>query len=304
MRRFVSLGAVLSMVSVAAVGLAGVRARAASSDDKVDKDERHVQVIQLGGGARLGVMLDDVHADDLSRLKLSEERGAVVKEVTKGSAAEKAGLQSGDVIVSYQGERITSVAQLRRLVRETPPGRRVAIEASRAGALQRLTATLEDTKGGGDMAYFDDSFHFDVPVPPIPPMPPMPPMSDLLEQGARGNQFFFRDRSIEGRPGRLGLSFQELSGQLARYFKVEDGALLVTRVDDDGPAAQAGLRAGDVITKVGDNPVTDGDVLMHTLADVPAGEDVAITVQREGRSMDVKVRPRGEKRTRGPHPTT
>jgi serine protease Do len=293
----------MSMVSAMALATASGRARAADEDEKDVR--RHAEVIRIvGGGARLGVVLEDVGADDLSRLGLAEERGALVKQVAKGSAAEKAGLQDGDVILSYQGERVGSAAQLRRLVRETPPGRRVAIEASRAGAVQRLTASLEETRDDHAPFELDDDFHFNVPVPPVPPIPPMPPFGRLFEDGDRGRRFLFRDRFVEGRPGRLGLSYQELSGQLARYFKVDDGALLVTDVEEDGPAAHGGLRAGDVIVKFDGKAVTDGDVLRRTLGDAPAGSDVTLTVQRDGRPMDLKVTPRGEKRIRAPKPTT
>src|SRR5205814_7273319 len=134
-------------------------------------------------------------------------------------------------------------AQLQRLVRETPAGRHVAVETSRGGAVQRLTA---DLAGGRDpdVTWNDDGgFHFEMPTPPIPPMPPL---DRLLDERERGPRFLFRDRMVEGRPGRLGLSYQEVSGQLARYFKVEEGALLVSEVDAEGPAGKAGLRAGDV----------------------------------------------------------
>lgn len=296
MRRWTSYAAVVSALSLVASAAGGAGARAAEEP----KDERrHVEVIRIGGGARLGVVLDDVKADDVARLRLAEERGALVKEVADDSAAAEAGLREGDVIVSYQGERVASAAQLRRLVRETPPGRKVAIEASRSGTLQRLTATLGeaggDTFGGGDV---DREFEFNVPVPPIPPMPPMPPLGDMFG-GDGPRRFLFRDRFVEGRPGRLGLSYQELSGQLARYFKAEDGALLVTEVEDNGPAALAGVRAGDVIVKMGGKAVTDGDIMRRVLGDAPEGSDVTLTVQREGKPLDVKVTPRGEKRIRG-----
>ena len=308
MRRWAGVGvvglgavaAVLSMVNV------GVRA------DDEDGTSRKVEVVRFaGGGPRLGVMLEDVSADDVTRLKLTEERGALVKEVVKGSAAEKAGLKEGDVILSYQGERVFSAAQLRRLVRETPAGRKVAIEASRGGAPQRLTASLE--KGDREMAMGDGDFHFDmpdlhfdVPVPPVPPVPPMPPMDHLFGDGEKGQRFFFRDRDrfVESRPGRLGLTYQELSGQLARYFKVDDGALLVTEVETDGPAGRAGLRAGDVIVKFNGKAVTDGSDLRRTLGEAPSRTDVTVTVQRDGRPLDLKVAPRGEKRARGPRTTS
>lgn len=299
MRRWTSWAAVVSALTLAAsaAGGAGARADEERKDDRKD-ERRHVEVIRTFGGARLGVMLDDVKADDVARLKLAEERGALVKDVTEDSAASQAGLREGDVIVSYQGERVASAAQLRRLVRETPPGRKVAIEASRGGANQRLTATLGeaggDTFGGGE---FDREFEFNMPVPPVPPMPPMPPVGDWL--GGNGpRQFSFHDRFVE-RPGRLGLSYQELSGQLARYFKADDGALLVTDVEDDGPAGRAGVRAGDVIVKLDGKAVTDSAMLRRAFGDAPSGTDVTLTVQRNGQPLDVKVTPRGEKRIRG-----
>lgn len=307
MRRWTGVG----MVGLAAAAVLGMLNAGARADDGDEKDRR-VEIVRFaGGGARLGVILEDVGADDVSRLKLAEERGALVKEVVKGSAAEKAGLKEDDVILSYQGERVGSAAQLRRLVRETPAGRRVTIEASRAGATQRLTASLE--RGGDNELLGDGSFHFEmpdsfafnVPVPPTPPIPPMPPMDHMFD-GEQGQRFFFRDRDhvIETRPGRLGLTYQKLSGQLARYFKVEDGALLVTEVETEGPAAQAGLKAGDVIVKFNGKAVTGASDLRRTLGETPAGTDVTVTVQRDGHALDVKVSPRGEKRVRVPGATT
>jgi serine protease Do len=311
MRRWTGWVAVVSGLAVAASAAGGAGAKAAEER----KDERRVEhgderkdvrVIRIGGGARLGLMLDDVKAEDVARLKLSEERGALVKEVVEDSPAAKAGLREGDVVVSYQGERVSSAAHLQRLVRETPPGRKVAIEASRAGAIQALTATL-DVRGGDDFAgAFDREFEFDVPVPPMPPMPPMAPMPPMGDWsfGDGPRQFSFRHGFVEGRPGRLGLSFQPLSGQLARYFKVEDGALLVTDVEDDGPAARGGVRAGDVIVKLDGKEVTDADIMRRALGDAPEGSDVTLSVQRDGQPLDVRVTPRGEKRARGPRTKT
>src|SRR5712691_909529 len=123
-------------------------------------------------------MLEDVRAEDVARLHLPEERGAVVKEVSKGSAAEKAGLKDGDVVLSFQGEKVWSAGQLRRMVRETPPGRHVSLEVSRGGAVQRLAATLEESNDR-EVAFGDEGFQFEAPMPPMPSMPAMPPMPPL-----------------------------------------------------------------------------------------------------------------------------
>ena len=109
-----------------------------------DREDRHVRIV-MGGGSHLGVRLEDVGREDVARLKLSEERGALVKSVEGGSPADKAGMKAGDVIVRYHGESVMGASQLARLVRETPPGRTVPIEVVRDGAAQKVTATL-----GGD----------------------------------------------------------------------------------------------------------------------------------------------------------
>jgi serine protease Do len=63
----------------------------------------------------------------------------------------------------------------------------------------------------------------------------------------------------------------------------------VTSVDADGPAAQAGIKAGDVILKVGSQAVSDGDDLREALSEAEGGSEVAITVQREGRPLELKA---------------
>ena len=132
----------------------------------------------------------------------------------------------------------------------------------------------------------------------------MPPVAPMLDEGDGVRRYFFRDRSSEGRPGRLGVSYQSLSGQLARYFKVDEGALLVSEVDTEGPAARAGVRAGDVIVKLDGNAIHHPDDLRRAVEDAAAGSDVTLTVQRDGRPLDLKVTLRGEGRERPARPTT
>jgi serine protease Do len=288
-------------LGAAAVTAAGLLAAAPISRAAGEDTSKRMEVFRFGGaGARLGVTLEDVRPEDVARLHLPEERGAVIKEVSKGSAAEKAGLKEGDVVLSFQGEKVWSAGQLRRLVRETPPGRHVSLETSRGGAVQRLAATLEESKDR-ELAFGDGGFEFEAPMPPMPPMPPLAP---LLEERDRGRGMVLRDRLFDIRPGRLGLSFQEVSGQLARYFKVDDGGLLVTDVEADGPAGKAGVRAGDVIVKVDGKAVSDADDLRRAIGEAAPGSDVMLTVQREGRPVELKVTLRGERRARQPRSTT
>lgn len=95
------------------------------------------------GGARLGVRLQDVSPEKARQLKLPAETGAIVTEVEENSPASKAGLAKNDVVLEFDGERVRSVSQLRRLVRETPVGRTVALKVNRAGETRNLNVKLE-----------------------------------------------------------------------------------------------------------------------------------------------------------------
>jgi len=275
--------------------LAGGMTMAAVAADEAPRERpgRRVERIRLAGGfGQLGVALEDVGAEDVARLKLAGERGARVTEVHEGSAAEKAGIKDGDVILQFGGDQVRSAAQLARLVRETPAGRKVEVEVSREGASQRMTVTLarpeHDVFGFGPGGFGPGEFHFklpDIELPDVPdmadmPHPPVPPVPPSFEDG-RGNRMFFRSL---GGGRRLGLSYQELGDQLARYFKVE-GGVLVTDVEADGPAGKAGVKAGDVIVSFGGKAVGDGGDLRDALRE--ASGSVTIGVRREGRAMDL-----------------
>ena len=269
-------------------------ARAADdAKDEARRPGRRIEVKRiLGGKGRLGVSLEDVRAEDVARMGLSAERGAVVAEVHEDSAAAKAGVRNGDVIVRFGGQDVWSAAQLARLVRETPPGRTVELEVSRGGSTQRLSVALSAPERDRVLAFgpgsFGEDFHFEMPdlsdldLPeladlPRPPRPPIPPMPGGFHQ-----------RFGPGQGRKLGLSYQELGDQLARYFEV-DGGVLVTGVEEDGPAARAGIKAGDVIVRLGDREVKDGGDLRAALREAAAGSNATVGLKRDGRSMDVTV---------------
>ena len=329
MGRWMGVGLGVASLFAAAFVASGTglaKADEGDRDKERRKDRKHFAV--FSGGAHLGVTLDDVSADDVSRLKLDEERGAVVASVSDDSAAEKAGLQKGDVILRYQGESVHSAAQLARLVRETPPGRKVSIEVSRDGAEQRLTATLE--RGGGHGVFGAEPFHFAMPAPPEPPeapdapdaprppraprvsraphLPPalghfqMPVPPELENIDLRMGELFDKDGDVfreiirSGRPRRLGITYEELGDQLAGYFKAPAGSVLVTSVDADGPAGKAGLKAGDVILKFNGKAV-EGSDFREAVGKAEAGGEATLGIQRDGSPLDVRVMlPKEERR--------
>ncbi len=305
MRRpwIVAMGAVLALASfLATPSVAGEK------DEQ--KDEKTVRELKLvtGSGGHLGVALAEVDAKTVERLKLPEERGALVREVSPDGPAAKAGVEVDDVIVRFQGDSIESVAQLVRRVRETPPGRKVTLEVIRDGATQKVIATLDEREGSDFNVKVPhvDVPHVEIPHIEMPNLPEMPEMPAFRFRGLRdcpGCPWGGEGRWAHA-PRRLGLEYQEIHGQLAEFFKVKgERGVLVTSVDPDGPAAQAGLKAGDVLLKIDDEEIQSGRDLREEIADIGAGDVVAVNVLRDGRPLDLKITAGGSRHMRRHAPT-
>jgi len=292
MRRGIVVGLGIAVLAAGAVA-GSPRAKGATAAPEEKERIKRVEVIRgPGGGARLGVELEEVDKEDLTRLKLPEERGAVVRRVEEGSPAAKAGLQKDDVILKFQGEDVRSASQLARLVRETPAGRTVPIEVSRGGASQRLTATLGE--GGTARVHFGGDF--DVPLPAMPPEPPLAPEPPLppdvrhwRDQGGEG--FVFRDFNWGDRgPRRLGIEFDEVSGQFAKFLQAPgDHAVVVTSVEEGSAAAKAGLKAGDLILRFAGRDIREARDLRAEVRKAEGGKELAVAIQRDGKPLDLKV---------------
>jgi S1-C subfamily serine protease len=262
----------------------------------------------------LGVTPEDISADRAKELKLSAARGVYVSEVEKDSPAEKAGLKSGDVITEFNGQHVEGVTQFRRLVRETPPGHSVAIVVTRDGKSQTLNATLSTMSDqfqhlrvniGNRMHDFTMNVrpfeNWEGPaIAPMAPMAPRPAVpaprvySYSTPEGAyaygfgEGSGFGFG----MGMTPSIGISGENLNGQLGKYFGAPDGeGVLVREVESGSPAEKAGLKAGDVITKVaGDRVKTLGE-LQSKLREKREDKTVQITVVRHGSETSITVEP-------------
>lgn len=214
-----------------------------------------------GEGAWLGVEIADVTAAKAREEKLAGEYGAIVEDVREDSPAAKAGLKKGDVILRFAGEKVRSVAELRRLVRETPPGRTVTMEISRNGHTQSLSAKLEARPEAGPLLGWEGP-SFEMPQIHIP-------------------NFDF-NFMLDGAP-RLGISAGDLTPQLAAYFGVKQGkGVLVREVEDGTPAQKAGLKAGDVIVRAGDKEVDSVADLRRALRNEPEEKhQISLTIVRD-----------------------
>ena len=218
-----------------------------------------------GPGSSIGVTVRDQTGD---------ASGVVIDSVRDGTPATRAGLQTGDVVVEFDGERTRSAQQFTRLVRETAPGRSVKMTITRGGSRRTLDITPE-ARDSVTMQQFprvtgdawralprDFDFHVDPQLP-----------------WAEG---FF------GTPRRMGVSVVPLSDQLAKYFGVKEG-VLVSEVSSGTPAATAGIQAGDVITAVNGRTVLSSGDLVREVREAEPGSTIDVRLTRNHQEMTVKV---------------
>jgi serine protease Do len=246
------------------------------------------------GGGWLGVAANEITPDKAKELKLPEGRGVSLDQVDENSPAAKAGLQKGDVVNEYDGQRVEGVLQFQRLVRETPPGRTVKISVWRGGKNVSLSVVVGDlaSRSGNSEG---NNFRFN--GPPNGPQGafgqgPGGPGGPGPGPGGFGGQGRQRGGGQNlGQTPALGVSAIDLSGQLAGYFGVQDGGVLVTDVRANSAGEKAGLKAGDVITKLGAARVHNLDELRTQLGAQRDANTVTVTVIRKGSEMSLTVTP-------------
>jgi serine protease Do len=190
----------------------------------------------------LGVGLGEVTPERARALKLKDEDGGVeITHVDENSPAAKAGLKENDVVLEVNGQKVDGREEFARLVGDSVPGTKVSLRIWRNGSKQNVAATL-----GSRPAVFAYSTGPDGMFTAMTPLAPFPP--EVLD----GSAF----TGMMGESPRIGIEGETLEGQLAEFFGVKEG-VLVRSVMANSPAAKAGLRAGDVIVKVGGTPVSN-----------------------------------------------
>jgi serine protease Do len=223
-----------------------------------------VYELHAGGQTYLGVNIAEVNPDRARELKLKEPYGVEITRVEEGSPADKAGLKRGDVVLEYNGQRVEGMEQFGRLVRETPSGREAKILVSRAGVVQILSAAL-GTRPKSIMGNFPG-----VEMMPEIHLPDVP-------------QIFTAWRSP-----MLGVEAEALGTQLAAYFGVKDG-VLVRSVLKDSAAEKAGVKAGDVITRIDGVGVTTPNEVSGAVRSATSKKTFGIDLVREHHDLSVNV---------------
>jgi serine protease Do len=214
----------------------------------------------------LGIGVVDVTDERAKVLGLKEPQGVEVTSVTEDSPAFKAGIKQGDVILEFNGQHVEGGEQFVRMVQETPAGHKAAMQVWRNRTIQSITATIGSRQG----------FPFVVPSTPFPPFPPEPPMMPDTPH----DMFSWHSTA-------LGVETEGLNAQLAEFFGVKEG-ILVRAVTKGSAADTAGVKAGDVITRI------DGQAVSSPRSVTPflrqSGKNVILTVVRNHKELTLNVK--------------
>lgn len=242
------------------------------------------------GQAYLGVKLQDLTPSMAKALQLDDRPGVMINEVITGGPAQKAGLVEGDVILHLNGQAVSDYAALSESLRAFAPDQTASLLVLRDGKQKTVEVELGKRENLDDLKELEKLENL-----------PWP-------EGENPHVYFYGNREGDGDSendgehriiirtmdddrGWLGVKLDALNGQLGEYFGVKDGTgVLVTEVVEDGPAAKAGLQAGDVIVKVGDADVASPDALHEALAGTKAGDERTVQVLRKGSRQTVNVK--------------
>ena len=215
---------------------------------------------EFGGGSYLGVDTRDVTADRLADLKLKEEHGVEVTLVDQDAPAGKAGVKEHDVILSINGNQVESVEQLRRMIREIPPGRMVTLGISRDGQPMTLRPSWRTARRLSPCPRARHSASLCRPCLQCPRCRLMPATPFVPEMDMPVSIVVVHSSA------RSGLMVENLTPQLGDFFGAKNGkGVLVRSVEKGSRAEQAGFRAGDVIVKVNGESISDSGDFTHAM---------------------------------------
>jgi len=192
----------------------------------------------------LGVQVGVVTREMAEAFGLERPVGALVNDVTPGSAAERAGIQPGDVILAFDGQEVESSGDLPPLVGANPPGTKAEVLVSRNGKQKTFTVTL-----------------------------------DALEEDENGNLLGGSPGASQS--NALGIVVESINESRRRALGDPEGGVIVARIESDA-AFRAGLRVGDVVLTINNQRVDGTESFDQIVDSLPEGKAVALRIMRDG----------------------
>jgi serine protease Do len=199
----------------------------------------------------IGVQVQNVTPDLAKSFGMAEPKGALVAQVNPGTPGATAGIQRGDIIIEFNGHSIHEMNELPRLVADTAPGSKASLKLLREGKEKTVNLTIAE-------------------------------LTD--EQQAQAKE----EGAAEKTP--LGLEVQNLTPTLAQQFSLRDNkGVVVVRVDSGGPAADAGIRAGDLILEVNGEVAGTVKEYLEAVAKVKKDSVARFLIKRQGKTLYLTI---------------
>lgn len=278
-------------------------ARAESSAAAAMGDATAWMLSEAGAGAHggsgsgsgfLGVDLRNISQDELGTLKLKDAHGAEIVAVDHDAPAGKAGLREHDVVLQMNGQPISSKEQISRMLRECAPGRMISLLISRDGQQMTVTAQMS-TQEEVDREAWEHHLMMPDPEANDPADAGAPATASQPAPQVRGGNSFIS--SVLPTSTYTGAMLEKMPAQLADYFGAEGGhGLLVSSVKPNSPAAQAGMRAGDVVVRANDRPVASTGDWSKAIKN-SKGKPLAVVVLRDKKEQTLMLTPDPHKRS-------
>ena len=224
------------------------------------------QLIEEGTVKRsyLGVRLQAMNNELREQFNLSVGEGALVADVLPNTPARKAKLQPGDVVLKFDGEKISNSEDLVDRVERSKPNKTYEVQVLRGGSRKTVNVHLEQ----------------------------MP--EDYTEALKRGLRSRGRgdDEPEETAVNKLGIEIVEMTSQLSEQLNIEEGlnGVIVKSVESGSPAAESGLRTGDVIRRVGQREIDSVDEFAQEIKDISLSDGILLHIQRQSGSAFIVVK--------------
>ena len=202
----------------------------------------------------LGIYMQDINEDLYETMDLESRKGTIISDIVEGSPAEKSGLESGDVIIAFEGKEIINGAALKNLVSSASPGQKIMLTISREGKVQDIDVVLEERSGAEMVGSSSNDFdEFGLSVLDL--------TDELIEQY-----------------------------DIQRPMNSDIQGVVVVNIEEGGIAEESGMLEGDLITRIGRQKISNLKMFKEEISEYEEDKKILFLVKRGNASRFLTLR--------------